>query len=225
MLYIVATPIGNLQDMSLRALETLKTVDLIAAEDTRHTGILLKHYGIETPQTSFFQHNEFQKIDHLISLLKEGKNVALVSDAGTPGISDPGFRLIQAARQNGVAVTAIPGACAAVCALVLSGLPADRFCFEGFLPPKSAARRKKLELLKTEERTVIFYESPHRLVKALQDIADVMDNPHVAVARELTKKFEEIPNGTARELVDYFSKKTVKGEIVIVIHRNTKDKG
>jgi 16S rRNA (cytidine1402-2'-O)-methyltransferase len=217
MLYIVSTPIGNLGDISFRAIETLKNVDLIAAEDTRHTGILLKHYGIETTQTSFFEHNESKKADYLISLLNEGKDVALVSDAGTPGISDPGYRLIQMARANNIPMTAVPGACAAVTALTLSGLPMDRFCFEGFLPVKSSARRKKLELMRDEERTMIFYESPYRLVKSLKDIEEVLDDPIVVVARELTKKFEEIKQGSASDLAEYFGKKNVKGEIVLAI--------
>lgn len=224
MLYIVSTPIGNLKDISLRAIETLQKVDLIAAEDTRHTGILLKHYGIETPQTSFFEHNEFKKAEYLIGRLNEGKDIALVSDAGTPGISDPGYRLIQMARENNIPMTAVPGACAAVTALTLSGLPMDRFCFEGFLPVKSSARRKKLELMKDEERTMIFYESPYRLVKSLHDIEEVLDDPLVVVARELTKKFEEIKQGSASELAEYFGKKNVKGEIVLLIGAMTKIK-
>lgn len=224
MLYIVSTPIGNLKDITLRALEVLKHVDLIAAEDTRHTGILLKHYEIATPQTSYFEHNQLKKIDYLLGLLKEGKEIALVSDAGTPGISDPGYRLIEAAQEHQIPITVVPGACAAVAALVASGLPSDRFCFEGFLPVKSAARRKKLESLKEEGRTLIFYESPHRLVKALQDIEEVLKNPAVVVARELTKKFEEVKKGSAKELADYFSSRAVKGEIVLLVNLKTTDR-
>lgn len=217
MLYIVSTPIGNLKDITLRAIEILKNVDLIAAEDTRHTGILLKHYDIQTPQTSYFEHNKLKKADYLIRLLKEGSDVALVSDAGTPGISDPGYCLINLAQENDIEITVIPGACAAISALTLSGLPMDRFCFEGFLPVKSAARRRKLEELKGERRTIIYYESPHRLLKSLKDIEEVLENPIVAVARELTKKFEELKSGTASEVLEYFSQKKVKGEIVLLI--------
>ena len=223
MLYIVATPIGNLKDITFRAIETLKSVDLIASEDTRHTGILLKHYDIQTPQTSYFEHNQLKKGEYLIGLMKEGKNVALVSDAGTPGISDPGYGLVNLAKEHDIPVTIVPGACAAVCALALSGLPMDRFCFEGFLPVKSSARRKKLELMRNEERTIIFYESPYRLVKSLKDIEEVLENPTVVIARELTKKFEEIKKGSAAELAEYFSRKTVKGEIVLLINLKTTD--
>jgi len=217
MLYIVSTPIGNLKDITLRAIETLQSVDLIAAEDTRHTGILLKHYGITTPQTSYFEYNKIQKAEFLIDRLKQGQEIALVSDAGTPGISDPGYHLISLAHANGIEVTSIPGACAAVTALSIAGLPMDRFCFEGFLPVKSAARRRKLETLKEETRTLIFYESPHRLLKVLKDIQEVLDDPEVAAARELTKKFEEVKRGRAGEVLEYFSAKAVKGEFVILV--------
>ena len=217
MLYIVSTPIGNLKDITLRAIETLKSVDLIASEDTRHTGILLKHYGIATPQTSYFEHNKLKKAEILIERLKQGENVALVSDAGTPGISDPGYHLISLAHVNGIEVTALPGACAAVTALSMAGLPTDRFCFEGFLPVKSAARRRKLEALKQEERTMVFYESPYRLLKTLKDIVEVLSDPMVVVARELTKKFEEVKRGRAGEVYAYFSAKAVKGEFVVLV--------
>lgn len=217
MLYIVSTPIGNLKDITLRAIETLKSVDIIAAEDTRHTGILLKHYDIKTPQTSYFEHNKLKKADRLIELMHEGKDVALVSDAGTPGINDPGYRLINLAKENDIEITVIPGACAAISALTLSGLPMDRFCFEGFLPVKSSARQKKLMALKEEGRTIIFYESPYRLLKSLKDIETVLENPTVVVARELTKKFEEVKRGTPPELIEYFSQKKVKGEIVLLV--------
>ena len=188
MLYIVSTPIGNLKDITFRAVETLKSVFLIAAEDTRHTKILLDHYGITTPTTSYFEHNESKKSDYLLSLLKEGKDLALVSDAGTPGISDPGFTLIRLAQANDIPITVIPGVCAAVMALTASGLPSHAFVFDGFLPVKSGARRKKLESYKDEGRTVVFYESPHRLLKTLKDIVEVLDNPTIVCARELTKK-------------------------------------
>jgi 16S rRNA (cytidine1402-2'-O)-methyltransferase len=217
MLYIVSTPIGNLKDITLRAIETLKNVTLIAAEDTRHTKILLDHYGITTPTTSYFEHNEDKKTGHLVSLLKEGRDIALVTDAGTPGISDPGYPLINAAITEGIAVTVIPGPTALIAALNLSGLPAHNFIFEGFAPVKSGARRKKLEELKDLKRTVIFYESPHRLVKLLKDIEDVLDNPPVVCAREITKKFEEVKKGTAHEVLEHFSSHEPRGEFVVLI--------
>ncbi|MEW5896002.1 MAG: 16S rRNA (cytidine(1402)-2'-O)-methyltransferase [Candidatus Omnitrophota bacterium] len=223
MLYIVSTPIGNLKDMTFRAVEVLKSVDLIAAEDTRHTGILLKHYGIDTPQTSYFEHNEAKKADYLTGLMKQGKTVALVSDAGTPGISDPGYRLVEAARREGIPVTVVPGPCAAIAALSLSGFPTDKFCFEGFLPVKSSARRSKIDSWKGKEGTLICYESPYRLLKSLNDIGDVLENPVVCVVREATKKFEEVKKGSAREVFEYFSQKTVKGEIVLLINLKNSD--
>jgi len=217
MLYIVSTPIGNLKDITFRAVEVLQSVDLIAAEDTRHTKILLDHYGINVPLTSFFEHNQLKKGEALLKSLQEGKNIALVSDAGTPGISDPGFSLIRLARQNNIPVTVVPGVTAAITALTASGLPAHSFVFEGFLPVKSAARRKKLAQLRYEERTLIFYESPHRIVKALEDIRDVLENPDVVCARELTKKFEEIRRGTAGEMLEHFSKIEPRGEFVLLV--------
>src|SRR3989338_8300602 len=182
MLYIVSTPIGNLKDITLRAIETLKEADLIAAEDTRHTRILTAHYNIQTPLTSFFEHNQIKKGDFLLSKLKEGQKIALVTDAGTPGISDPGFHLIRLAQENDIPITVIPGPTALIAALSLSGLPAHNFIFEGFLPVKSAARRRKLEEFKSETRTIIFYESPHRILKTLKDIEEVLENPTVVVA-------------------------------------------
>ena len=217
MLYIVSTPIGNLKDITFRAVETLKSVDMIAAEDTRHTKILTQHYGIETPLTSYFEHNEFKKGEYLLGLLKEGKNIALVTDAGTPGISDPGYHLIQLAKENDIPITVIPGPTALIAALTASGLPCHNFIFEGFLPVKSAARRKKLDQFKEEERTVIFYESPYRLMKTLKDIDEVLGNPVVVCARELTKKFEEIRKASARELLEYFGKKIPRGEFVLLL--------
>ncbi len=216
MLYIVSTPIGNLGDITVRGLEVLKSVDLIASEDTRHTGTLLRHFGITTPQTSYFEHNQRQKTSSLIETLKSGKSVALVSDAGTPGISDPGFLLVREARAAGIPVTVVPGACAAIAALSLSGLPTDRFIFEGFLPPKSAARRRRLEAFRDETRTVIFYESPYRLAKTLADIAAALDNPEVTVTREITKKFEETRSGRAADLAAYYTEHTPRGEFVIL---------
>jgi len=217
MLYIVSTPIGNLKDITFRAIDTLKQVQLIAAEDTRHTKILLDHYGILTPTTSYFEHNEDRKTKELIAMLKEGKDVALVTDAGTPGISDPGYPLINAAIAEGIAVTVIPGPTALIAALNLSGLPAHNFVFEGFAPVKSGARRKKLEELKGLGRTAIFYESPHRLTKLLKDIEETLENPTVVCVREITKKFEEVKKGTAREVFDYFSSHEPRGEFVVLI--------
>lgn len=218
MLYITSTPIGNLKDITLRAIEVLKEVDLIAAEDTRHTRILTKHYDIDTPLTSYFEHNKFKKSEYLLKVLQEGKSVALVTDAGTPGISDPGYRLIKLAQENNIPITVVPGACALVAGLSLSGLPTDSFVFEGFLPNKSSARRKKLEALKDEKRTIIFYESPHRITKSLKDIEEVLGNPVVACARELTKKFEELRKGTAAELYEHFSRTNPKGEFVLMLN-------
>lgn len=219
MLYIVSTPIGNLRDITFRAVETLKEVDLIAAEDTRHTKILTRHYGIETPLTSYFEHNEFKKGEYLLGLLKEGKNIALVTDAGTPGLSDPGYHLIKLARENNIPMTVVPGPAALIAALSLSGLPCHNFIFEGFLPVKSAARRKKLERFKDEERTIIFYESPYRLLKTLKDIEEVLDNPAVVCVRELTKKFEEVKRASAGELLEYFGAKIPRGEFVLLLQR------
>jgi len=217
MLYIVSTPIGNLKDITLRALETLKLVDLIAAEDTRHTQILLDAYQIKKPLTSFFEHNQDRKAAGLIGLLKAGKNIALVSDAGTPGISDPGYPLISLARENNIPMTVVPGVSACISALTASGLPAHRFVFEGFLPPKSGARRNKLAALKEQQGTFIFYESPHRLLKTLKDMQEVLDDPMIVVARELTKKFEEIRKDKASQLIAHFNCHAPKGEFVLLI--------
>lgn len=217
MLYIVATPIGNLKDITLRAIETLKSVDLIACEDTRRTKILLVHYGIHTPTTSYFEHNKITKGKFLINELKEGKDIALVSDAGTPGISDPGFNIIRDAIREGISVTVVPGANAAISALAISGLPTDKFTFEGFLPVKETARQKRLKILAKEEKTIIIYESPYRILKALVDIKEIMGERNIAVVRELTKKFEEIRRGTPDELLEYFSSHTPRGEFIIVI--------
>jgi 16S rRNA (cytidine1402-2'-O)-methyltransferase len=216
-LYIVATPIGNLKDITLRAIETLKSVDLIAAEDTRLTRKLLAHYDVHVPLTSYFEHNQRIKADYIISQLNAGKSVALVSDAGTPGISDPGFVVIRQAIRAGIKIEAIPGACALITALVLSGLPTDRFVFEGFLSAKSAARRKRLKELASEGRTIILYESPHRVTKTLKDIADVMPAAEVACVREATKVFEEVLRGRPAEAAAHFEKNGPKGEFVFVI--------
>jgi len=216
MLYIVSTPIGNLKDITLRAIETLKSVDLIAAEDTRHTKILLDAYEIQKPLTSFFEHNQIKKSGHLLELLKTGRNIALVSDAGTPGISDPGFLMIRLAQENNIPISVIPGVSACISALTASGLPAHRFVFEGFLPPKSGARRNKLTALKEQEGTCIFYESPHRLLKTLKDMQEVWDDPVIVVARELTKKFEEVRKDKASLLIEHFTIHPPKGEFVLL---------
>lgn len=216
-LFIVATPIGNLQDITLRALETLKTVNLIACEDTRHTKKLLSHYSITTPTTSYFEYNKIQKGDYLLKLLKEGKNIALVSDSGTPGISDPGFNIIRLAIEHNIPITVIPGPTAFVTGLVLSGMPTDSFIFKGFLPQKSGKRRKELELLKDEKRTIVLYESPHRLLKTLQDIFDIMGDREIAIAREVTKVFEETIRSKVSSAIGHFTTTPPKGEFIIVI--------
>jgi 16S rRNA (cytidine1402-2'-O)-methyltransferase len=217
MLYIVATPIGNLQDITFRAVEVLKSVDLIACEDTRHTKILLNHYGISTPTTSFFQQNRFVKADYLLGLLKDGRDVALVSDAGTPGILDPGYNLINLAIENDVAITMIPGPVAFVNALVLSGKPAHEFIFAGFLPNRSGARKNRLKELAQQKRTVVIYESCHRILAALEDINSVFGDKEIAVARELTKKFEELKRGRVSVIIEQFKISRPRGEFVVII--------
>ncbi len=217
MLYIVATPIGNLKDISLRAIEILKSVDLIACEDTRHTKILLSHYAIPTPTTSFFQQNRFVKADYLLGLLKQGKNIALVSDAGMPGILDPGYNLINLALENNIEITVLPGAVAFINALVASGKPAHKFIFEGFLPNRPISRRNRLKELSGSKYTIIFYESCHRILAALEDIRSVFGDKEIVVARELTKKFEEIKRGTAAVLIAHFQKTKPRGEFVVII--------
>lgn len=217
MLYIIATPIGNLKDITFRAVEALKSVDLIACEDTRHTKILLTHYGIATPTTSFFQHNRFTKGEYLINLLKAGKNIALVSDAGTPGILDPGYNLINLAIKNNLEMTFIPGAAAFINALVLSGKPAHEFYFAGFLPNRSGARKNQLEKLKKLGCTLIFYESCHRILASLEDINLVFSDQEIVVARELTKKFEEILRASPKIIQEKLSNPKPRGEFVIII--------
>ena len=217
MLYIVPTPIGNLQDITLRALEVLKKADLILAEDTRTTSKLLNHYQINRPLTPYHQHNEHQVLQHLVNQLLEGKMMALVSDAGTPGISDASFLLVRECAKVGVKVECLPGATAFVPALVNSGLPANRFTFEGFLPVKKG-RQTMLKKLAEEERTMIFYESPHRLVKTLQEFIQYFGAARgCSVSRELTKLFEENFRGTLQQVCEHFLQKEVKGEIVIVV--------
>jgi 16S rRNA (cytidine1402-2'-O)-methyltransferase len=216
-LYIVPTPIGNLADITLRALEVLKSVDLILAEDTRTSGFLLKHYTISKPLQSFHNFNEHKILASLIERMEKGEVMALVSDAGTPGISDPGFLIIRAALQANLKVECLPGPTAFVPALVKSGLPSDRFVFEGFLPQKKG-RQTLLKQLAEEERTMIFYESPYRLVKTLEQFKEYLGAERKAsVSRELTKMFEETVNGTIEEILTHFQAKEVKGEIVIVV--------
>ena len=225
----MATPIGNLQDISPRALQTLKDADLIACEDTRHTGKLLGHYGIKNKLISYHEHNEHERAGELAKLLQEGKNIAVVSDAGTPGICDPAFRIVQKARETGGKVVSIPGSVAFVNAVVVSGLSTDSIFFGGFLPSKKGERRTRLSEVKNIPATLVFYETPHRIAKALADCAEILGNRKAAVVRELTKLYEETKPGELSELSEYFSKQDVKGEIVLVIDRteipDTKDKG
>lgn len=215
-LYIVSTPIGNLEDITLRALRILKSVDIIAAEDTRKTKILLNHYGIEKELISYYQFNELKRIPEIINKLKSGKSVAVVSDAGTPGISDPAYRLVKKAVEEEIKIIPIPGASALLSALVVSGLPTDSFVFEGFLPHKKG-RKTKLEKLKSEERTIILYESPHRILKTLHEILETLGDRKITVAREITKKFEELMYGRVSDVIRQLETRTVQGEFVIVL--------
>jgi len=219
-LYVVATPIGNLGDLSSRAREILTTCALIAAEDTRHTGVLLKAFGIETPQLSLHDHNEQERTPDLVSRLTKGASIALVSDAGTPAISDPGFELVRAAAAAGIDVISIPGPCAAIAALSIAALPTDRFCFEGFLPARGAARRTRLELLAAEMRTLVFYESPHRVKEMLEDCAAMLGGGRLGVlAREITKLHETTYRGTLEDLAARAASDPDlgRGEIVLTV--------
>ena len=220
-LYIVSTPIGNLKDITLRALEVLSTVDLIAAEDTRRAAILLSHFNIPTKTTSYYDFNKEKKTPILLDRLKHGDSIAVVSDAGTPGISDPAFYLIRAAIQENIEIEAVPGATAFVPALIVSGLPTDRFVFEGFLPRKKG-RQKRLNKLKEEERTIIFYESPKRILKTLMSLYDILGNRRVCLVRELTKKFEEIYRGFLKEFCSEIQVIKQKGEFVIILEGKQK---
>jgi 16S rRNA (cytidine1402-2'-O)-methyltransferase len=216
-LYLVATPIGNLEDITLRALRVLKECDVVAAEDTRRTGQLLKHFAISKPMLSYFQFNEAQRSEEIIERLRRGEKVALVTDAGSPGISDPGERVVKAAIAEGFRVECVPGACALVAALTASGLPTDEFHFIGFLPHKSTQRRKKLEESKPVSGTLILYESPYRIEKLLKELAEIFPDRQVVLARELTKKFEEFLRGKPVELLQVARKRRLKGEMVVLV--------
>ncbi len=221
-LSVTATPIGNLEDISRRALRILQEADLIAAEDTRVTRKLLTRYEIKTPMISFFEHNERVRIPQLIAKMRDGAHIAQVSDAGTPGVSDPGYRLINACLDAGIKVEVVPGPTALIAALALSGLPSDRFLFLGFPPSKSGGRRRLLEEVKEERGTLILYESPYRIKQTLADIADILGDRQVVVARELTKRFEETIRGTATQILEKLGEKNVKGEIVLVVGGNVR---
>jgi len=216
-LYVVATPIGNLEDVTLRALRVLKEVDLVACEDTRRTRGLLSHFGVHVPVTSYFEHNKLAKGEAILGALRDGKSVALVTDAGTPGISDPGFLLVRAARAAGIPVVPIPGPSALVAALSAAGVPADRFVFDGFLPVKPGRRLHRLEALRALETTIVCYESPHRILASLEAIARVFGAAEIVVARELTKQFEEIVRGKAADLRERFAAAPVRGEFTLII--------
>lgn len=224
-LYIVATPIGNLQDITQRALDTFAQVDLIAAEDTRHSGLLLSHYGIKKPFFTLHDHNEQEKAHILVEKLKQGSNIALISDAGTPLISDPGFHLVRQCREAGIRVVPLPGACAAITALCASGIASDRFCFEGFLPAKSKARKDKLENIAEEDRTLIFYESTHRILDTLEDMQLVLgEERYIVLAREITKTWETITGNTIKNLREWLldDPNRTKGEMVLIVEGKPK---
>ncbi len=224
-LYIVATPIGNLQDITQRALDTFAQVDLIAAEDTRHSGLLLSHYGIKKPFFALHDHNEQEKAHILVEKLKQGSNIALISDAGTPLISDPGFHLVRQCREAGIRVVPLPGACAAITALCASGIASDRFCFEGFLPAKSKARKDKLENIAEEDRTLIFYESTHRILDTLEDMQSVLgEERYIVLAREMTKTWETITGNTIKNLREWLLEdpNRTKGEMVLIVEGKPK---
>ena len=216
-LYLVSTPIGNLEDITLRALKALKDVDLIAAEDTRRTKKLLNYYQIKTPLTSYFEHSSLKKAQSLISQLKRGKDIALVSEAGTPSISDPGYKLTKLVIENNIKVVPIPGATALITALSASGLPTNSFIFEGFIPRKSGKRRNFFLSLRDQTKTLIFYESPRRLLSTLRDLLEVLGDRKIVIARELTKIFEEVIRGKASQVIERLEDKTIKGEITILV--------
>ncbi|MBT5115304.1 MAG: 16S rRNA (cytidine(1402)-2'-O)-methyltransferase, partial [Candidatus Marinimicrobia bacterium] len=212
--YIVSTPIGNLGDMTYRAVETLKAVPMIAAEDTRHSRKLLDHYNISTPMISYYEHNRFTRIPKIIDHLNSGKDIAVITDAGTPGISDPAYKLIREALLHNIIIESIPGASASLAALVSSGLPTDRFLFEGFLPPKKG-RKGRIARVENEQATLIYYESPKRLLRTLRQLLEGLGDRPAVVARELTKLYEEIKRGKLSDLLTYYTNKTPKGECVI----------
>ncbi|NLC19402.1 MAG: 16S rRNA (cytidine(1402)-2'-O)-methyltransferase [Clostridiales bacterium] len=216
-LYLCSTPIGNLEDISFRAIKTLKEVDLIAAEDTRHSIKLLNYYGIKTPMTSYHEFNKIEKAKYLIQKLLDGQNIALITDAGTPGISDPGEELVKQAHQAGIMVTAVPGACAAISALILSGLSTRRFCFEAFLPEDKKERARILEELKNESRTIVLYEAPHRLKKTLKELLQTLGDRRITIIKELTKRHETIWQTKLSEAVDCYEENEPKGEYVLVL--------
>src|SRR2546421_7560702 len=224
MLYVIATPIGNLNDITLRALEVLKSVDVIAAEDTRHSGNLLRHFEIRKPLVSYTEHNDAMRSQELVERLAAGENVALITDAGMPGLSDPGARLIRKCIERDLPYTIVPGVSAILTALVGSGLTADAFCFRGFLPVKSGQRERELGAAAERSETTIFFESPYRILKTLAVCAELMPNRQLCVARELTKKFEEFRRGTAAELLAHYEARPAKGEITLVIDGRTVDK-
>ena len=216
-LYLCATPIGNLEDMTFRAVRILREVDLIAAEDTRNSIKLLNHFEIKTPMTSYHEYNKIEKAHYLIGKLQEGKNVAHITDAGTPGVSDPGEDLVRLAYEAGIQVTSLPGACACITALTLSGLPTRRFCFEAFLPADKKERQEILEELKTETRTILLYEAPHRLVRTLQELLDALGDRRITLCRELTKRHETVFTSTLGEALEFYQHEEPKGECVIVM--------
>jgi len=223
-LYICGTPIGNLEDITLRSLKILKEVNLIAAEDTRHSLKLLNHYQINTKVTSYYEYNKFKKAPYLVEILKNGQDIALVSDAGMPGISDPGYVLIDLALKNNIKIIPVPGVSAMITALVVSGLPTDKFVFEGFLPRKIKDRKRYFKSIENEERTIIFYETPHRLKKALKDMLEILGDRKVVIARELTKLYEEIIRGKLSQVLTEISTKEVKGEITLIVQGGIKKK-
>ncbi len=222
-LYLVSTPIGNLEDITLRALRVLKEVDLIACEDTRHTRRLLDHFGISKPTISYHEHNELKRAEELAERLARGESIAVVTDAGTPGISDPAYRIVTAAIERGIEVTPVPGATAMIAGLVTSGLPTDSFLFAGFLPSKKQARRARLGELKSERATLVFYETPHRIREALVDVREILGDRQAAVARELTKLHEQFIRGAVSDIIAHFDANEPRGEMTLVIAGNRDD--
>lgn len=220
-LYLVATPIGNLEDITYRAVKTLNEVDLVAAEDTRQTIKLLNHFKISKPLTSYYEHNKKSKGEYLINELLSGKNIALVSDAGTPAISDPGEDLVKEAIKNGITIVPIPGACAGITGLIISGFDTGKFSFEGFLPKNKRNKKERLEEIKKDTRTLIFYEAPHKIVGTLECMLEVLGNRNICIARELTKKFEEINRTTIADAINRFNEVPPRGEFVIIIEGKT----